>query len=164
MGDIWDIWIYVYARISDLACMHAREDYKETGVLVQTSLAVAWTTAISSLSSYYPVTIIYSFLHFMLVEPLLRTRSCQDPWEIGFLEVTFHSCLLPSSPWSSQGPQLALRTVSHHFPPAIWALVALCILIPLGLGTCCSGCLEHCSSSVSTRLVCSSVPASGEHL
>jgi len=34
MGDIWDIWIYVYARISDLACMHAREDYKETGVLV----------------------------------------------------------------------------------------------------------------------------------
>lgn len=29
MGDIRDIWIYVYARISDLACMHAWEDCKD---------------------------------------------------------------------------------------------------------------------------------------
>ena len=34
MGDIRDIWIYVYARISDLACMHGRIAKTETGVLV----------------------------------------------------------------------------------------------------------------------------------
>lgn len=33
-GGLRDIWIYVYSRINDLACMHAREDCKETGVLV----------------------------------------------------------------------------------------------------------------------------------
>lgn len=79
--------------------------------------ALTWTLAIPSLSSYYPATIIHSFIPCLwspsyvpgAVRALGR-REC-------FTEVTFHHSLLRSSPWSSHSPQPTPRLISHHFAP-----------------------------------------------
>ena len=146
------------SQVTCFVCAHCSD-------LVWPPLAVAWTTAKSSLSSYYPVTIISSFLHFMFVGPLVCTRSCQDPWEMAVFHGG-HSPLLLAALKPLVPPHPTAGTQGHlsPLPSPLSGLWSLCTLLPLGLGTCCSCCLEHCSSSVSTCLVCSSVPASGEHL
>ena len=84
MGDIGDIWIYVYARISDLACMHGRIAKTETGVLVP--LCVTLGKAVPFLGPSLSVcNNVYLSICTVLLNAYMRysSSSPEDSTEVG---------------------------------------------------------------------------------